>query len=91
MCEYEGEHGEDFYLGETPAETGAVAFGEGDVGAFGGAVEEGGCVGGEIDAEGGGVGVGGGGECVGGGGGGFGGGVEEPAFGFEFFEVVVGV
>lgn len=33
------EDGHDFYLGEAPAETGAGAFAEGDVGAAAGAVE----------------------------------------------------
>ena len=78
-------------MGETPAEAGAVAFGEGDVGAFGGAVEGGGGIGGGVDTEGGGFGV----DLVlvayVGGGGGFGSGVEEPARGFEFLEVVVSI
>ena len=79
-------------MGETPTKAGAVAFGEGDVGAFGGAVEGGGGVGGGVDAEGGGFGVDFVGVLVGDvGGGGFGGGVEEPAGGFEFLEVVVSI
>lgn len=88
LGEDDGEDGEEFYLGEAAAEAGAVAFGEGDVGAFGGGVEGWGGVWGAVDAE-----VGG---CLfwvfgrgGGGGGGVGSGIEEPALGFEFFEVVV--
>lgn len=61
-----------------------MAFGEGDVGAFGGFVEGGGGVWGGGDGEVGGFGG------VGGFGDG-GGGIEEPALGFELLEVVVEV